>query len=134
MILLLFNAVVFGLWAWETAAVTFEEQCLTTKPEDAGIVNATITQHAFVAANTTISLVDNDATCAQASQAITVDLCRMAMNITTSDTSSVIVEIWLPEAWNGRLVTTGNGGLAGCKCCSPGPYRWTWRLKTVAPC
>ena len=41
--------------------------------------------------------------------------CRLQLVVTTNATagSSALVEIWLPDEWNGRLLGTGNGGLAG---------------------
>lgn len=43
-----------------------------------------------------------------------VDVCRVAVNVTTSYRSSSYIEIWLPSDWNGRILSTGDGGLAGC--------------------
>ncbi|KAI0833405.1 feruloyl esterase-like protein [Trametes gibbosa] len=41
--------------------------------------------------------------------------CRIELVITTNATagSSALAEVWLPDAWNGRVLTVGNGGLAG---------------------
>lgn len=41
--------------------------------------------------------------------------CRIEVKITTNTTanSTAATEIWLPEKWNGRLLTIGNGGFAG---------------------
>lgn len=36
------------------------------------------------------------------------------MNVTTSNSSNIILEAWLPSEWEGRFLSTGNGGLAGC--------------------
>ncbi|KAF3769552.1 hypothetical protein M406DRAFT_58845 [Cryphonectria parasitica EP155] len=83
-------------------------------PDTAGIANATVTNHAFIGAGTSITLTGNDASCAQTSQTVPVDLCRVSLQISTSNRSGVVAEVWLPEDWNGRLVTTGNGGLGGC--------------------
>lgn len=44
-----------------------------------------------------------------------VDLCRVALSVTTSDTSENYMEVWLPTGWNGRFLATDNKGLAGCK-------------------
>jgi len=47
-----------------------------------------------------------------------VDICRVVLNVTTSYRSSSYLEVWLPSgnstSWNGRFVSTGNGGLNGC--------------------
>jgi feruloyl esterase len=44
-----------------------------------------------------------------------VNLCRLALHIPTSDASGIVEEVWLPEEWSGRFLSTGNGGLGGCK-------------------
>jgi feruloyl esterase len=48
---------------------------------------------------------------------VTADVCRVVVNVPTSDFSVVRVEAWLPaaeDAWNGRFLATGNGGIGGC--------------------
>ncbi|KAH7147565.1 Tannase/feruloyl esterase [Fusarium sp. MPI-SDFR-AT-0072] len=45
---------------------------------------------------------------------ITADLCRVVVNVSTSDSSSVRIEAWLPDSWNKRLLATGTGGIGGC--------------------
>lgn len=45
---------------------------------------------------------------------IPVGVCRLHLRVETTSTSEVHIEVWLPENWTGRLLTTGNGGLAGC--------------------
>jgi feruloyl esterase len=44
----------------------------------------------------------------------TADLCRAVLNVTTSPSSTDRIEAWLPDAWNGRFLATGNGGTGGC--------------------
>ncbi len=44
----------------------------------------------------------------------TNDFCRIVVSISTSDSSSVRVEGWLPDEWNGRFLATGTGGEGGC--------------------
>lgn len=48
---------------------------------------------------------------------IDVPLCRLEFSITTSETSSVRAEAWLPSEWTGRFMAIGNGGLGGCEFC-----------------
>lgn len=45
---------------------------------------------------------------------ITSNLCRFVLETATSNSSSVHIEAWLPDSWNGRLIATGNGGIGGC--------------------
>lgn len=45
---------------------------------------------------------------------ITSDLCRVVVNVSTSDSSSTRIEAWLPDDWNNRLLATGTGGIGGC--------------------
>ena len=42
------------------------------------------------------------------------NVCRIVVNVTTTPTSSVIVEGWLPDSWNQRFLASGNGGIGGC--------------------
>lgn len=39
--------------------------------------------------------------------------CRVAVTLTPTATSDIKAEIWMPANWNGKLVSVGNGGLAG---------------------
>lgn len=78
------------------------------------VSNATVTNHEFVAAGTTLLFPGNDPSCARPNQTVTVDVCRIALNISTSSKSSVILEGWFPESWTGRFLATGNGGIDGC--------------------
>ncbi|KAF5001238.1 hypothetical protein FGRMN_1181 [Fusarium graminum] len=58
---------------------------------------------------------NNVPTCNRPSQAVTVDLCRIALQIPTSKRSSISFELWLPSEWNkSRYLATGNGGIDGC--------------------
>ncbi|KAK6442589.1 hypothetical protein LTR95_001180 [Oleoguttula sp. CCFEE 5521] len=48
----------------------------------------------------------------------TVDVCQVTLGIKTSGTGNVYSEVWLPNnnasSWNGRTLTTDNGGVNGC--------------------
>lgn len=61
----------------------------------------------FVAAGTNLSLSDNNATCAQAFQLVTADICRISLYVSTSDHSGFNMEAWLPSNWTGRYLSTG---------------------------
>lgn len=93
-----------------TTESTFEKTCLAFDPL-AHVVNATVNVHEFVAAGTTLEFPDNDPSCDRPSQISTVDVCRVALNISTSARSGIIFESWLPANWSGRFLSTGNGGI-----------------------
>lgn len=78
------------------------------------VPNATVTAHEFVAAGTTLQFPSNDASCGRPNQTVSVDVCRVALEIRTSSRSGVVFEGWLPARWTGRLLATGNGGIDGC--------------------
>jgi feruloyl esterase len=44
----------------------------------------------------------------------TADLCRVVVSVATTSTSRVLVEAWLPDEWNSRLLASGGGGIGGC--------------------
>jgi feruloyl esterase len=102
--------------ASQTAAVltSFEDKCLSFRPEKY-VEGATRNVLQFVTTGTTLTFPDNDATCNRASQAVSTDLCRIALSISTSKTSNISFEAWFPEDWSGRFLATGNGGIDGCK-------------------
>ncbi|KAF6806131.1 feruloyl esterase B [Colletotrichum sojae] len=91
----------------------FRDDCLALKPEST-VANATKNALEYVASGKTLSFPEHDASCNRGSQAVRANLCRVAMSITTSARSEVVAEVWMPETWNGRLVTVGGGGLDGC--------------------
>lgn len=45
-----------------------------------------------------------------------VDICKVSMNVQTSGNSEAYMEVWLPQGddYNGRSMSTDNGGLNGC--------------------
>ncbi|KAK8107094.1 uncharacterized protein PG998_009107 [Apiospora kogelbergensis] len=95
------------------STASFEERCLQFRPEGS-VQNSTRTELQFVKAGSSIGLSDNDPTCSQKSQGVTVDVCRVALSIPTSNRSSITYEMWLPEDWSARFLATGNGGIGGC--------------------
>lgn len=49
-----------------------------------------------------------------AAEAIAVPaFCRVAATLTPSSDSDIKVEVWLPQAWNGKFMAVGNGGWNG---------------------
>lgn len=70
------------------------------------------TEH--VPAGKNITFPDNHPTCTPKSTVASVELCRVAMHVTTGPTSNLTLEAWLPSNWTGRFLSTGNGGMAGC--------------------
>lgn len=102
---------VFGLT--ETYQSHFELKCLEFEPLNY-IANATINAQEFILAGQTILYPSNDPSCNRPNQTVSVDICRIALNTTTSSRSNVLSEVWLPSNWTGRFLATGNGGIDGC--------------------
>ena len=96
------------------ALSTFQDKCLAFTPET-HIYNSTRTVLAYIPAGTNLTLPDNDPTCGRPSQVVAVNICRVGLSIPTSNRSSISLELWLPENWSDRFLTTGNGGVDGCK-------------------
>ncbi|KAL8364768.1 hypothetical protein RB595_003848 [Gaeumannomyces hyphopodioides] len=76
----------------------FQKTC-TDFAKIVNVANSTVTSTDFVPAGTTL---------------VTVSLCRVQANISTSADSGLHFEAWLPQNWTGRFLSTGNGGLGGC--------------------
>ncbi|KAE9365281.1 tannase and feruloyl esterase [Stipitochalara longipes BDJ] len=91
----------------------FSTACLNFEPLKY-VPNAAVNAHEFVPAGTTLQFPDSDPSCGTANQTISVDICRIALNISTSVRSGIIFESWLPRNWTGRFLATGNGGIDGC--------------------
>ncbi|KAF5360117.1 hypothetical protein D9757_011738 [Collybiopsis confluens] len=109
-------AVVFQFLWTAAAAFDFESACSTIAIQAASIENTTIFFADLVPAGTTLTFPDQDPSCSgtSSSQVALVDMCRVALNVTTSHRSGITMEAWLPRNWTGRFLSTGNGGLAGC--------------------
>ncbi|KAH7119162.1 Tannase/feruloyl esterase [Dendryphion nanum] len=99
--------------AFPQASNTFSKQC-TSVARKLRIPGATISFTDYVVANTTLQFPQNDPSCTRASQLVSVDLCRIGLNISTSSRSGLRMEAWLPQKWTGRFLSAGNGGLGGC--------------------
>ncbi|KAH6642732.1 Tannase/feruloyl esterase [Boeremia exigua] len=78
------------------------------------IPGGTVAFTAYITANTTLQFPESDPSCTRPSQAVSIDLCRVGLNISTSARSSIRMEAWLPQNWSGRFLSVGNGGLGGC--------------------
>ena len=76
------------------------------------LTDVIVTATHYYAANTTVHITNDYSS-------IDVDnlpaFCRVELTITTNVTanSSCKTEVWLPDEWNDRLMTVGNGGFAG---------------------
>ncbi|KAL1873162.1 Feruloyl esterase [Diaporthe australafricana] len=94
----------------------FTAQCTSLADTLAsGIPNATVQSTVPVTAGTNLTITA-DPTCQRSSQVVDSDVCRVSLFVPTSDRSNLTMEVWLPpaEAWTGRFLSTGNGGLGGC--------------------
>ena len=60
------------------------------------IENATVYFSQFVAAGQNLSIPDRNVTCGVPYQAVSVDLCRIALHVATSNSSGINMEAWLP--------------------------------------
>jgi hypothetical protein len=81
------------------------------------IENATLLAVGYYPQNAQIELVGIVPSCAvNANNTVTtpVAICRVVYSYATSSTSDVLVEGWLPDEWNARLMATGGGGIGGC--------------------
>jgi hypothetical protein len=76
--------------------------------------NSAINEHRFVTAGTTLQFSGSDPSYARPNQTVSVDICRMAINISTSSRSGIIFKTSLLEDWSGRFLATGNWGTDGC--------------------
>src|SRR4051794_23333601 len=95
------------------SAGTFQQQC-STLLNHTSIVGANFSTSEFVAAGSTLVFPGADPTCGRPSQNVSVNLCRISAHVATSNRSAIKFELWLPETWSGRFLSTGNGGLGGC--------------------
>jgi feruloyl esterase len=91
----------------------FQTRCATIAPE-LSIENTTVYFSEFIASGTNLSLPENNATCGQSFQFVSVDLCRISLYVATSNRSGIYLDTWLPAKWTGRFASVGNGGLQGC--------------------
>ncbi|KAF3931254.1 Tannase [Dactylella cylindrospora] len=93
----------------------FQRRC-TRLTESFKVANTNVIASGYVTKNTNLTFPDAHPSCPQ-SMVVLADICRLQLNVTTSATSSVVVEVWLPVDWEEkgkRFLMTGNAGLDGC--------------------
>ncbi|KAJ6128707.1 hypothetical protein N7471_009924 [Penicillium samsonianum] len=91
----------------------FQSKCINFG-DQIDIPNVKVNFAEFVQGGTNLSLTDNPPSCARSSQVVSVDLCRVAMAVSTSNSSEITLEAWFPREYKGRFLSTGNGGISGC--------------------
>lgn len=108
-------ACLFGACSTVAAAnetSNFEQSCTGLK-ESFQSDNVTPLYSELVPAGTDLFIPDLDPSC-QNTTSVPADVCRLGLDVTTSDRSNIIMEVWLPQDWSGRFLSTGNGGINGC--------------------
>ncbi|CAF3457489.1 hypothetical protein SNK03_005511 [Fusarium graminearum] len=111
--LLLSGLAVCAAAAPEKAKDNFVSKCASFK-NSLKLPNTTVWFTEHVPAGKNLTFPENDVTCSPKSQVVDVELCRVAMLVTTGPRSNLSLEAWLPSNWTGRFLSTGNGGMAGC--------------------
>ncbi|KAJ7487826.1 tannase and feruloyl esterase [Mycena latifolia] len=101
-------------------------KCLALKSSLA-LENTTVLDVSYVTAGSTVK---PHGTCVQKAH-VNAPLCRVQFSTTTSPTSSIRAEAWLPDEWYGRFMGVGNGGLAGCIAYNELDYGSTLHFATV---
>lgn len=82
-----------------TDLIDFNSKCAAIASRLA-VKNGVVHFSEFVAAGTNLSLAENDATCGQTHIAVTADICRLALLVSTSGRSGFNMEAWLPSNWS----------------------------------
>lgn len=93
---------------------SFESACDAIK-DKINIENAKVGIVEYVPAGENVTFVGIPAVCSRTPPRPAVDLCRVYMDVSTSESSAVRLEAWLPRDFNGRFLSIGNGGLGGCE-------------------
>ncbi|KAJ6571629.1 tannase and feruloyl esterase [Mycena capillaripes] len=84
-------------------------KCLSLK-SSLKLENTTIVDVSYVSAGSTVK---PHGSCTPKAY-VNAPLCRVQFSTSTSSTSSIRAEAWLPDEWYGRFMGVGNGGLGGC--------------------
>ncbi|CAG8132701.1 unnamed protein product [Penicillium olsonii] len=78
------------------------------------IPNVKVNFAEYISGGTNASLADNPPSCGYLTQAVSADVCRVAMAVATSNSSEITLEAWFPREYKGRFLSVGNGGVSGC--------------------
>ncbi|KAM5530873.1 hypothetical protein V8D89_015458 [Ganoderma adspersum] len=100
-----------ALTAGVSAAGDFRSACCGYNPTD--IPNVELTNPpTYFPAN---AVVDISNAYSSINESTLPAFCRVQLTITTNATakSTALAEVWLPDDWNGRMLTVGNGGISG---------------------
>ena len=94
------------------AASGSQSACRDFALSDVADVDLTLTRTTHFAAN---ALVNISNAYSSINESNLPAFCRVELVITTNATAGSFArtEVWLPDEWNGRVLTVGNGGLAG---------------------
>ncbi|KAF1954248.1 putative feruloyl esterase [Byssothecium circinans] len=117
-----FLPVVFGLAAMDVSAYpsnSFQDKCAGLAKDIHLDYPFTVNIAQYLPPNATIDLhaEGRNLTCDSyypSTFSVEVGICRFNLKVETTNSSEIYVEVWLPEKWEGRVLSTGNGGLAGC--------------------
>ncbi|KAK6353948.1 Tannase and feruloyl esterase [Orbilia blumenaviensis] len=113
--LITFTTVSLLLAASAAGNAAFQQRC-SNLSSSFSAANTDIILADYVAKGTNITFPEPGNNCPKFTISL-ADMCRLRLNVTTSSTSSVIVEVFMPENWGSkgkRFLMTGNGGLGGC--------------------
>jgi feruloyl esterase len=104
----------FTSTAFQNSTTDFESRCLSFQPLNY-VSNATIRIQEYITAGMVVTEAHHEPDClTSASQTVSVNMCRIAMNITTSSSSFIVFEAWFPDTYDDRLFTVGTSGMGGC--------------------
>ncbi|KAI1106428.1 tannase and feruloyl esterase [Jackrogersella minutella] len=113
-----FTGSVALLLGFTARLVACSADACTSLRNHVSIPNTTIVAIDYLANGTSIALPGTVESCGGSSLTAnaTADLCRLVLVVSTSPSSEVQLEAWLPDPsiWNRRFLATGDGGIGGC--------------------